>query len=105
MIFIVCYFYFFFFFFDWAGSSLLCAGFFLVVESGDYSSLQSVDFSLWWLLLMRTTGSRGHAAVVAMHSLSSYGSWALEHRLRAVVVAHGLNCSVTCGIFPDQGLN
>ena len=23
----------------------------------------------------------------------------------SVVVAHGLNCSVACGIFPDQGLN
>ena len=36
-------------------------------------------FSLWWLLLWWGTGS--------------------------VVVAHGLRCSVACGIFPDQGQN
>ena len=27
------------------------------------------------------------------------GTWA------SVVVAHGLSCSVACGIFPDQGVN
>ena len=41
-------------------------------------------FSLRWLLLLQSTGSR------------SAGS---------VVVAHGLSCSAACGIFPDQGLN
>ena len=30
----------------------------LVVESGGYSSLWCVGFSLWWLLLLRSTGSR-----------------------------------------------
>ena len=30
----------------------------LVVVSGGYSSLQFVGFSLWWLLLLRSTGSR-----------------------------------------------
>ena len=32
----------------------------------------------------------------------------VKHRLYStcsVVVAHGLNCSAVCGIFPDQGLN
>ena len=38
------------------GSSL--RGLSLVVASGGYSSLQCVDFSLWWLLLLRSTGSR-----------------------------------------------
>ena len=98
-------FFFFFLIFDWAGSSLLCAGFSLVVESGGYSSLQCVGFSLRWLLLMWTTGSRWRASVVAMHGLTSCGSRALEPRLRVVVVVHGLSCSVACGIFPDQGLN
>ena len=30
----------------------------LTVASGGYSSLQCSDFSLWWLLLLRSTGSR-----------------------------------------------
>ena len=56
----------------------------LVVVSGGYPSLQCAGFSLRWLLLLRNTGSRAQASVV---------------------VAHGLRCSVACGIFPDQGLN
>ena len=36
------------------------------------------------------------ALVVAIPGLQSTGS---------IVVAHGLNCSVACGIFPDQGSN
>ena len=46
----------------------------LVVASGGYSSLQCVGFSLQWLLLLWSMGSR-HAG------FSSCGSWALEHRL------------------------
>ena len=30
----------------------------LVVESGGYSSLQCMGFSLWWLLLLQSMGSR-----------------------------------------------
>ena len=30
----------------------------LVVVSRGYSSLRCVDFSLWWLLLLRSTGCR-----------------------------------------------
>ena len=41
----------------------------LVVASGGYSSLQCTGFSLWWLLLLRSTGSR-HAG------FSSCGAWA-----------------------------
>ena len=37
----------------------------LVAASGGYSSLRCMGFSLWWLLLLRSTGSR----------------WALECRL------------------------
>ena len=37
-----------------------------------------------WLLLLQSTGSR---------------------RAGSVVAAHGLSCSATCGIFPDQGSN
>ena len=46
----------------------------LVVASGGYSLLRCTGFSLRWLLLLRSTGSR-HAG------FSSCGSWALEHRL------------------------
>ena len=46
----------------------------LVAENGGYSSLWCAGFSLRWLLLLRSTGSR-HAGV------SSCGSRALEHRL------------------------
>ena len=35
--------------------------------------------------------------------LTNCSSWASEHRLN--VVAHGLRCSVTCGILLDQGSN
>ena len=59
-------------------------GFSLVVASGDYSSLQYMGFSLWWLLLLQSMGSR---------------------RAGSVVVAHGLCSLMACGIFPDQGLN
>ena len=45
-----------------------------VVVSGGYSSLQCVGFSLRWLLLLRSTGSR-HAG------FSSCGLQSPEHRL------------------------
>ena len=41
----------------------------LVVVSGGYSSLWCTGFSLWWLLLLRSMGSR-HAG------FSSCGTWA-----------------------------
>ena len=50
--------------------------------------LQCAGLSLRWLLL-RSTGS-GHAG---------------SSSCCAVVVAHGLSCSLECGIFPDQGSN
>ena len=62
------------FIFGHVGSSLLRASFLLVVVSGGYSSLQCVGFSLQWLLLLRSTGSR-------RAGFSSCGSWALERRL------------------------
>ena len=63
-----------YFIFGCVGSSLLRAGFSLVVASGGCSSLQCTGFSLRWLLLLWSTGSR-HVA------FSSCGSWALECRL------------------------
>ena len=48
---------FYLFIFGCVGSLLLRAGFSLVVASGGYSSLHT-GFSLRWLLLLRSTGSR-----------------------------------------------
>ena len=75
-------FFLFFFLLCWIFIAVL--GFSLVVASGDYSSLQYMGFSLWWLLLLQSMGSR---------------------RAGSVVVAHGLCSLMACGIFPDQGLN
>ena len=76
----------------------------LVVASGAYSSLKCTGFSLQWLLLLHSSGSRctgfsgcgARAPVVVARGLWSAGS---------VVVGHGLSCSTACGIFPDQESN
>ena len=54
----------------------------LVVASGSHSSSRCAGLSLSRPLLLRSTGSR---------------------RAGSVVVAHGLSCSMACGILPDQG--
>ena len=56
----------------------------LVAASGGHSSSPCVGLSLSQPLLLWSTGSR---------------------RAGSVVVAHGLSCSVACGIFPDQVSN
>ena len=56
----------------------------LVAASRGYSSLRCMGFSLWWLLLLQSMGSR---------------------HVGSVVVAHGLSCSTACGVFPDWGSN
>ena len=53
----------------------------LVAVSRAYSSLWCTGFSLWWLLLLQSTGSRPVASVVVAHGLISCGLRALEHRL------------------------
>ena len=76
----------------------------LVAVSGGYSLLWCTGFSLRWLLLLRSMGSRrtgfsscgARASVVVTRGLWSTGS---------VVAAHGISCSVACGIFPDQSSN
>ena len=68
---------FFFFYlsiFGCIGSSLLRAGFSLVVASGGYSLLRRAGFPLRWLLLLWSTGSR-------CAGFSSCSSQALECRL------------------------
>ena len=69
----------------------------LVAASGGYSSLRCAGFSLRWLLLLRSTGSRRMGlSSCSTCGLSSCGSQALECRF---------SCSTACGIFPDQGWN
>ena len=46
----------------------------LVAASGGYSALRCTGFSMWWFLLLRSTGSR-------CAGFSSCGSQALKHRL------------------------
>ena len=68
-------------------------------QVGATLQLQCVGFSLWWLLLLWSTGFRvcePQHSVVAVPRLQGLGS---------VVVVHGLSCCPACGIFPDQGLN
>ena len=55
----------------------------LVAASGGNSSLQCTGFSLRWLLLLQSTGSRQWASVVVARGLSSCNSWALEHKLNS----------------------
>ena len=68
----------------------------LVAASRGCSLLRCVGFSLQWLLLLQSTGSR-------RAGFSSCGSWALERRLSSC--GTGLSCSTACGIFLDQGSN
>ena len=60
--------------FGCVGPSLLHAWLSLVVAGRSYSSLWCAGFSLQWLLLLWSMGSR-------RAGFSSCGSWALEHRL------------------------
>ena len=65
----------FFFFFFWLCWVFVAApGLSLVAVSGGYSSLWCAGFSLRWLLLLWSTGSR-------RAGFSSCGSWGLERRL------------------------
>ena len=53
---------------------IAACGLSLVAASGGYSSFRCSGFSLWWLLLLQSTGSR-------RTGFSSCGSWAPERRL------------------------
>ena len=90
------------FIFGCIGSSLM-RWLSLVAASRGYSLLLCAGFSLRWLLLLQSTGSRCANLVAVASGLSSCGLRALERRLSSLV--HGLSCSEACGIFPDQGSN
>lgn len=69
------------FIFGYAGSSLLCR---LFSSCGKQRLLfiAVTGFSLWWVVLLQSVGSRALASVAAC-GLSSCGSWALESRLNS----------------------
>ena len=75
-----------FFFFFWLRWVFVAArGLSLVAASGGYSSLRCVGFSLWWLLLLLSMGSRctgfSSCGLRALESrLSSCGTWAYLFR-------------------------
>ena len=71
------------FIFGCVGSSFLGEGFFQLRQAGA-TLHRDARASHYCGLSLRSTGSR---------------------RAGSVVVAHGPSCSVTCGIFPDQGSN
>ena len=89
--------------FGCAGCSLP-AGFPPAGRVGAALPLRLVDFSLWWLLSLRSTGSRAHEP----QQLWRVGSEAVVPGLwstGSVVAAYGLSRTVARGIFPDQGSN
>ena len=66
-LFFLIYFIYFYFWLCWVFVAV--CGLSLVAVSGGYSSLRHADFSLWWLLLLQSMGSR-------RTSFSSCGTWA-----------------------------
>ena len=72
--FLTLFYFYLFIYFWWRWVSVAARGLSLVAASGGHSSLQCAAFSLRWLLLLRSTGSR-------RAGFGSCGSWALERRL------------------------
>ena len=64
------------FIFGCIGSFVAVCSLSLVAASWGYSSLQCAGFSLSWLLLLRSMGSRRAASVVVARGLSSCGTGA-----------------------------
>ena len=86
------------FIFDCTGSSLLHKLFSGCGEQG-LLFMRCTIFSLWWLLLVQSTGSR-------VYVLQNCGTWAQQLQLPgSIVVEYGFSCSMACGIFPDHGSN
>ena len=101
-----------------------CAQAFSSCSEWGYSLLRCMGFSLQWLLLLWSMGSR-HAGFSScgtqaqqlqragsracrLQQLWHFGSAVVARGLQStgsVVVGHGLSCSAACGIFPDQGSN
>lgn len=85
-----------FFFFGCARSLLLC-GLCSGCERGLLSLANAVGLSLWWLLLLRSTGFRARG-------LSGCSFWALSRAQWSWRTDWVALCLVARGIFPDQAL-
>ena len=76
----------------------------LVVVSRGYSSFKCTVFSLRWLLLLRSMGSRRTG--FSSCGMQAQQLWLAGSRAQAQQLwCMGLSFSVACGIFLDQGLN
>ena len=66
--------------FFWLCWVFVARGLFLVAGSGNYSSFRCAGFSLWWRLLLRSTGSRRASfSSCSMQALKCTGLAALRH--------------------------
>ena len=83
---------------------LAFCGLSLVAVSRVYSLLQSMGFSLWWLLLFWSTGSRACRLEWLHHTGSGIVPCGFQS-MGSVVVASDVCCSMARGIFPGQGSN
>ena len=79
------------------GSSLLCAGFCLVVVSRGLISVAMCGLLTEVASLAAELSCQGPAGLVA----ATCGIW----RVDSGVVVHRLSCSSACGILPDHRLN
>ena len=80
-------------------------GFSLVaVSRGCSLLLWDAGFSLEWLLLLWSTGSRTGRLQQLRHMGPEVVARGLENT-GSIVVAHRLSCSVAFGVFLDQGSN
>ena len=85
----------FIYFYFWLCQVFLAGcGLSLVAASGGYFSLWCAGFSLQWLLLLWSTGSRCTCSVVVACRLSSCGPQALECRLSSCGAQAQLLCSM-----------
>ena len=83
------------------------------IISIDFIYLFIIYFCLCWVFvsvwgLSPVAASRGHSSSWCRGLSLSWPLplWSTGSRCTdSVVVAHGLSCSVACGIFPDQGSN
>ena len=85
ILFFINLFYLFYFWLRWV--FIAARGLSLVAASGRYSSLQCAGFSLWWLLLLQSIGSR-------CTGFSSCGLQVLECRLSSCGARAQLLCSM-----------
>ena len=80
-----------------------CAGFFLVVVSGDCSLVEVHGLRIVVASRCKAQILVAQASAFVACGLSNCSSCVLEHWLGSC--GHWPSCFMGCGIFPDQGLN